>query len=147
MPQLLWIEDDARQLKHYVAPLERAGWAISIAGSAKEAFEALDAIESYDVVLLDLLLPSKLPEYVEYDHPGIAILEHVRRDLDSRIPVVVFTVVWTPGELDKVQALGVNAILSKPVVQRRLMQAVYDAIGEELPEPEKLPAEVPDDWR
>jgi DNA-binding response OmpR family regulator len=53
---LLLVEDDERVMRFVVRGLEAEGYSVAIAGDAPKAF-ALASAESFDVLILDLMLP------------------------------------------------------------------------------------------
>jgi two-component system response regulator PilR (NtrC family) len=79
-PLRLLVVDDEEVIRDVLESLlEREGWKVATAEDAREALELFDG-ESYDVVLLDLMLP---------DRPGLEVLREMRRrDPDAVIVIV-----------------------------------------------------------
>lgn len=78
--RLLLVEDDASQSGRLRIELEQAGFAVDVVADGVEA-EFMGASEPYDVVVLDLGLPSR---------PGLEILSRWRA-ADNPVPVLILT--------------------------------------------------------
>jgi CheY-like chemotaxis protein len=97
-------EPDIRAIASFA--LERlAGWRVSTAGSGHEAVR-LAAAEPPDAVVLDVMMPGM-------DGPDtVAALE--AGQATRGVPVVLLTAKVRAGELDRLSALPVAGVLSKP---------------------------------
>jgi signal transduction histidine kinase/CheY-like chemotaxis protein len=116
-PRVLVIEDDQHDQDAIVGLLCEAGYAVDTATTAAQALTKLES-ESYDAITLDLLLP---------DANGIDVLREVRSSVRHRsVPVVVITVASANGV---VAGYGVNDVLSKPVQNAELLEAMRLAVG------------------
>jgi two-component system, OmpR family, alkaline phosphatase synthesis response regulator PhoP len=112
MAEILWIEDDFNELEPIVLPLKKAGHAITIAPDAKDAIKLLEK-KRFDLILLDILLPSgeKKIERIA-DWTGLELMKVIRkRKIDT--PVIVFTVVLDRELEDELNGLNVKKILIK----------------------------------
>jgi len=66
--KILWIEDDAKELAPLLWPLEDEEYEINVATDAVQAIDLLNK-DTYDLILLDILLPTgqKDPsKYIEF---------------------------------------------------------------------------------
>lgn len=102
--RILVVEDEVKIAKSLEKGLVSEGYVVDVAFDA-DAAEALVAANSYDLVLLDWMLPGK------YDGPGLVRLW---RDTGEQAPILMLTARTTIG--DKVEGLdtGADDYLSKP---------------------------------
>ena len=85
--------------------LERTGYNVLVASNGKEALDLL-AIESVDLVLLDIMMPQM---------NGYEVLEHLKSDSDLKhIPVIMTTALDESDGIAKCMALGAADYLTKP---------------------------------
>ena len=92
---------------------------ISVVGTAKngeEGMELIRNVDSYDVVLLDLIMPKK---------DGLEVLQDMRRENISK-KVIVLTSYNTQEMIRKVSEMGVNYFMLKPFelsfLERKIME-------------------------
>jgi DNA-binding response OmpR family regulator len=112
---VLVVEDDQATYAAMRSLLEHYGFSARHASTASEAMALLGTNPQY--VLLDLMLP---------DGDGSKILEHIRiRQLP--IKVAVITGISDPERLRKVQRLGPDAILTKPLDLIALLEKIKPA--------------------
>lgn len=115
--RLLLVEDDPHVGEMMTKILEHRGWEVAYAETLADADRHL-AIPP-DWILLDLMLP---------DGGGETLLERVKRE---RIPtkVAVITGIGEGPRLDRVRAMGPDAVLLKPID----FEALYGTLGEGKP--------------
>jgi CheY-like chemotaxis protein len=114
-PSVLVIEDDARDRRWIVAALSEAGYVVESATTGAEAVQRVRE-QAFGAITLDLLLP---------DMDGRDVLLAIRDSPQNRgTPVVVLTVV---AERGAVAGFRVQAILTKPVSERELVDALRAA--------------------
>ncbi|RBP49253.1 response regulator transcription factor [Arenicella xantha] len=103
--RIVILEDDRDQADLLVAWLQEAGHLCDVFNDGN-AFIRAYSKESYDLVLLDWMVPSL---------SGIEVLQHLRSQLDPVVPVVFIT--QRNAEEDIVEALeaGADDFMSKPV--------------------------------
>jgi len=94
-PRILIVEDDAHIRRLLRVAVERAGYAVTEAATAREALSAAD-IDKPELVLLDLGLP---------DRDGDVVIRRVRKE--STVPILVISA--RSQEADKVRALEIGA--------------------------------------
>ena len=106
--RILMIDDDARLAGMVLDYLGGAGFRLTIAGTAREG-EALLKRESFDAVILDLMLP---------DADGLDLCRRLRGTTD--LPILMLTARGEP--MDRVVGLEVGAddYLAKPFEPREL---------------------------
>jgi protein-histidine pros-kinase len=116
-PRILVIEDDPNDRRCLTEALTRVGYAVD---SAATGFEGLERArrQRYQGITLDVLLP---------DMSGRDVLRVLRSSgPNADTPVIVVTVVTEQGI---VAGFRVSDILTKPVVESTLLEAVRRAVG------------------
>lgn len=105
---LLIVEDEEFIRQLVAAYLEKEGYRLSVAGSAKAMHDVLDR-EQIDLIVLDLGLP---------DEDGLTLIRQLRTR--SAVPIVVLTARQTRD--DRITALGIGAddYVTKPVDPQEL---------------------------
>src|SRR5581483_2396956 len=115
VPAVLVVEDDARDRAWIATELTRAGYAVELAVTGREAL-ARARQRRYDLIALDLLLPDLL---------GVEVLRGVREDERNRdTPVLVITVVAERGLVDPYPIVD---YLVKPVSAEQLRASLARA--------------------
>jgi DNA-binding response OmpR family regulator len=118
---LLVVEDDPQISDLYQLILQKAGYAVSLAGDGREALrlyqQALEARQPYDLVMMDLQLPVM---------DGLTCLHRLSR-LDQTVRVLITT--GSPGG-DFGEAAGhVAGVVLKPVGIKTLLGEIHSALG------------------
>ncbi len=114
---VLVIDDDATARELLRLYLEDAGFAVTPAASAEEAFARLDDLRP-DLITLDLAMPVM---------DGCAFLAAFgQSDRVRGIPVLVVSSAQNPQET---LALGAHAVLPKPIRRRELLEVVERLLG------------------
>ena len=112
MGTIIVVEDDADLREQMVAYLSLSGFAASGVGSAAEFYRRM-AVESCDIVVLDLRLP---------DEDGLAIAAHVRAHTATGI--VMVTARNRIDDRVRGHEAGADAYLPKPVDMRELVAII-----------------------
>ena len=122
--RLLIVEDDRDLARNLIDYLEIQGYAPDYAPDGYAALHLL-AANSYDLVVLDLMLPGI---------DGVAIAKRIRQDLLSQVPIVILT---AKDDIDtKITAfdIGADDYVVKPVAMRELearIRALIRRAGQE----------------
>ena len=117
--RVLHVEDNLANLELVEQILARAGVVQLYAAMSGALGLELAREHRPDVVLLDLHLP---------DMPGLELLRQLQADpRTAEATVVVITADATPGQVQRLQSLGVAAYLTKPVDVRELLDVVVAA--------------------
>ena len=132
---ILVIDDEAANREILSRMLERRGHRVRAVGSARETYDALTR-DSYDLVLLDILMP---------EINGIDVLERIKADVNWReIPVVMVSGLKEAGAIAKCITVGADDYLPKPIdpvllharvdacLERRRWRAREVAFNEEI---------------
>ena len=131
MKTILQVEDDFNDVYLLNYARRKAGIEcdLQVATDGKEAIDYLKGVGEYadrkkhpmpDLILLDLKLPRVM---------GLEVLEWIRRELGSRIIVIVLTSSALESDIEKAYRLGANAFLIKPSDTSRLetmLKRIYD---------------------
>lgn len=114
---LLLIEDDTDISEMVHAHLTREGYLVTQAFDGEEAERLLTDPSSYDLILLDLMLPKR---------SGMELLQLIRRD--SVVPVLILSA--KDSDLDKALGLGFGAddYIAKPFSMIELVARVKAAL-------------------
>lgn len=113
---ILQVEDDLNDVYLLSHSLRKAAidCRLRVATDGKQAIDYLKGVGEFadreehplpDLILLDLKLPCMM---------GLEVLQWIRRQLGSRIVVVVLTSSALECDIEKAYALGANAFLTKP---------------------------------
>ena len=99
------------------------------------AYSALSGMElvrdeNFDAVLLDIMMPPPAdmdPEHVGYGRStGVELCRRIK-ELKSQLPVVVLSVVRDPGILERIEEVGADRIINKPVSSSEV-SAILDEV-------------------
>lgn len=101
--RLLLVEDSHRLRSTLVRALARLGYAVDEASDGDEASASV-SVNSYDAIILDLMLPGK---------SGLELLEEWRRR-ENLTPVVILTALAAVADRVRGLALGADDYLVKP---------------------------------
>jgi CheY-like chemotaxis protein/tetratricopeptide (TPR) repeat protein len=116
-PIVLCVDDDRNLCQILGKALSGEGYLVRMAHDGDAALESLRE-EPPDLVLLDLLLPKR---------DGFAVLEALRglEGEAAKVPVVLLSgCLRSPQYIERAQALGVSAMLTKPVPLEELLRIV-----------------------
>jgi two-component system, cell cycle response regulator DivK len=124
MTRLLLAEDDEFSRDMLVRRLERQGFQVIAASDGREALLAARQ-QRPDLILLDLDMPVM---------DGRAAMRALRNDPRTfRIPIIVLTAHALPEDVVDAQEHGCCAYETKPVVLRRLIERIEDAVKSVAP--------------
>jgi PAS domain S-box-containing protein len=108
--KILVVEDIALNQLLMKTLLDDFGFGCDIAANGKIAIEKLQT-QSYDAILMDLQMP---------EMNGFDATEYIRKELNSKIPIIALTADVTTVDLAKCKAVGMNDYIAKPVDERLL---------------------------
>ena len=117
--KILVIEDDPVARADLHARLQANAYKVALAADAASAVTTVNR-ERPDLILLDLGLPAG---------DGFLVLERLRKLAPlAAIPVLVVTGRTDPETRKRVTAMGVGAVLTKPVATEALLAAIHTAL-------------------
>lgn len=106
-PQILVIDDDAKNIFALCAVLKSRGFTCLTAQSAKEGIGQLIKNDKIGIVLMDMMMP-------EMD--GYEAISLIKAEADlSHIPIIAVTAQAMTGDREKCLAAGASDYLAKPV--------------------------------
>jgi DNA-binding response OmpR family regulator len=114
---ILVVDDDPDVLAVLTRTLSAEGMHVDTAGDAEQA-RAMLAIHSFDVVVLDIVMPGE---------SGLALLHELRQN-GSRVKVVIMTAANTSAHLVGALREGAARYLSKPFSPKAALDIVKQAI-------------------
>ena len=120
---ILVVEDNPDNMKLMAWALEDAGYAFEPAATAEEGLSAL-AERPFDLVLMDISLPGM---------DGKEATRRIRGDARLvGLPVIAVTAHAVTGEREAILASGVNALVTKPIDEERLLAVISDCLAAEV---------------
>jgi two-component system sensor histidine kinase/response regulator len=109
--RILMAEDNVINQKVGRITIERFGAAVDLASNGLEAVEMIQRF-NYDLVLMDIRMP---------DMDGVEATERIR-DLGYDLPVYALTADAMKGDRERFIAAGMSGYLSKPLVEKDLIE-------------------------
>jgi two-component system, cell cycle response regulator DivK len=112
---ILVVEDNADSLKLIAWALEDHGYTFQSVGNAEDAIELLSH-HCFGLVLMDISLPGM---------DGKEATRRIRANPDTAaLPVIAVTAHAVLGEADAIMKSGVSALITKPIDEGRLLEAI-----------------------
>jgi CheY-like chemotaxis protein len=114
--RILLVEDIPANQMTTATLLRRAGHLVDVANNGLEAVSAV-ATKPYDLVLMDILMPVM---------SGLEATRRIRGlgGPAATMPIVALTANIRPEDQDACAAAGMNAMLSKPITSRELLDTI-----------------------
>jgi CheY-like chemotaxis protein len=111
---ILIAEDDAILRRMFVIALEASGYRVREAGDGQEAQELFKA-EPPDILVSDLHMPIM---------DGLRLVEWVRKELNSKIPILVLTSLGNQEAGQQALTFGANRVGRKPMQLDELLSEI-----------------------
>ena len=121
---VLLVEDNAQYLELLEVYMEDLSDVRVIA--ARNGLEAMDqvALESPDLVLLDIMMPKM---------SGFEVCKRIKSNPATRdITVVMVTALSETGDIERAAECGADDYLSKPIDRHALVQLVHDLLASKV---------------
>jgi CheY-like chemotaxis protein len=119
---ILVVEDNADNLKLISWALEDRGYTFASVGNAEEAIELLGR-GTFGLVLMDISLPGM---------DGKEATRRIRANpRTAALPVMAGTAHAVLGEAEAIVESGVSTLLTKPIDEDRLVEAIGSLLGTE----------------
>ncbi len=127
--RILWVEDEALKLEGLVKPLTDEGYLIDIAFSRVEAENKMRSESKYDLVIVDLIIPSG----IEGDRGGdkligVELIKKIKSELNPKIPIVVVSIVNDTAVINGLKNGFIEAYLPKGALRPSKLKEVVDQI-------------------
>jgi CheY-like chemotaxis protein len=117
---ILVVEDNADNRKLFEWLLEDEGYAFECVPTAEEGLEALD-VRPFSLVLMDVSLPGM---------DGKEATRRIRANPRlAGLPVLAVTAHAVKGEAEAILASGVTGLVTKPIDEARLLDAIRGALA------------------
>jgi len=116
--RLLMVDDDPDLLRLLGLRLEKAGYAVDAAASAREALAQAEANRP-DLVLTDLRMEGR---------DGIDLLEALKREMPG-LPVIIITAHGTIPDAVRATHSGAFSFVTKPIDHEVLLEQIQGALG------------------
>ena len=115
--KVLVVEDDRKILSFIRKGLKEQGFTVDTASDGDEGY-ALAGTQSYDVVVLDIMLPGR---------DGLSVLRTLR-DRRNAVPVILLTARTTLNERVEGLKLGADDYLTKPFYMEELIARIHAVV-------------------
>lgn len=125
--KVLVVEDIALNQLLMKTLLDDYGFESDIASNGRFAIEMLEK-KSYDIILMDLQMP---------EMNGFEATEHIRKKMNSKIPILALTADVTTVDLAKCKTVGMNDYIAKPVDERMLFSKIVHFVKKASPQQNK----------
>jgi len=117
--KILVVEDERAIARVMELKLRQAGLEVIVAINGAQAIEVLDK-ESFDCVLLDLILPEK---------DGFSVLQHIRQT-DQTLKVIILTNLGQPEDRQRLQEMGIAGYYVKSEMSiYNLVTKIQEIVG------------------
>jgi signal transduction histidine kinase/CheY-like chemotaxis protein len=115
--RILLAEDNATNQKLALLILERLGYRADVAANGYEVVDAVQR-QRYDVILMDMQMP-------EMDGLGATQQIRVSAPKENQPYIIAMTANVMPGDRERCLMAGMNDYVSKPIVVRALIDALW----------------------
>src|ERR1700761_2041565 len=130
--RILLVEDNEMNRFLAITVLNNYGAVVTHAVNGKEAVDAMKN-HTYDAVLMDVQMPVM---------DGREATRLIRREYDTKTPIIALTANAIKGEMDLCMAAGMNDYVSKPFEEDDLIRKICFWLGKEIPSIVKPKKEV-----
>lgn len=118
----IMLVDDEKPITNMLKRLlSRMGYRVSAFNDADQAIDFyISQPEAFDLIITDMTMPGMSGEE----------LTRRIRETDQQIPIIIQTGFSEDLDIDRLQSLGVGAVLKKPVLEMELAQCIRKVIDE-----------------
>ncbi|MCW5850425.1 MAG: hypothetical protein KIT87_10115 [Anaerolineae bacterium] len=129
---IVWLDKDHDFLAPLMRPLQFDGYRILPLRTVADALIHLSDLQTCNLVILDLLLPTGGAQLGGQDpYMGRALLRHLRTVYRFERPVIVCSVVTQPAVLVSLKELRVDRVLNKLEMTAGRLKQEADAVWDE----------------
>lgn len=142
--KVLWIDDESHRIEYLFKNLERNRFEFHKVRNEKEALQEMDNLDSYDLVILDIILPEgkdyteqeiKNGAYKHRDYIGLDVLEVLKQRNQKKIPIIILTIVRETGivrtlkKMAKDPQYSIYKIFTKGILENKeVAYCIYSAL-------------------
>jgi CheY-like chemotaxis protein len=147
--KILWVEDDYYHLKGLTRPLEKAGFEVIPARSVVEAKSLLGEWQSFQLIILDLIIPYSDTELATSDpephlnfkngklsenvsllvRNGLILFDYIVSDLKVNIPILILSIVQTNHIIkDLLNRGAARSVKKEGLIPKDVQNMVLDII-------------------
>jgi DNA-binding response OmpR family regulator len=120
--RILVVDDEIDTLELIDLTLRTAGFSVHTVDNGREAVKVASE-NSFDLIMLDIMMP---------EMSGFDVLRAMRENLDPLPPFIFLTASKRSSDQETGEDLGADSYLVKPVTRGRLLDALKEALGEEI---------------
>jgi DNA-binding response OmpR family regulator len=120
--RILVVDDEIDTLELIDLTLRTAGFSVDTVDNGRDALK-IASKNDFDVIMLDIMMP---------DMSGFDVLQAMRENLDPVPPFIFLTASKRSSDQETGEDLGADSYLVKPVTRGRLLDALKEALGEEI---------------
>jgi len=142
--KILWIEDDYRDLKGLLKPIERRGFEVVSARCYEQAIAELAKLENdFCLIVLDLIIPRSLTKIIppkiseeEYENGsetpdllvenGMELLKYIKQEL--KLPVIILSIISNNDIIHKIEELNVKRIAKIGLLPNKLEEFILNEL-------------------
>jgi|ERR1035437_312544 DNA-binding response OmpR family regulator len=118
--KILIVEDETMTLKMLSMKLKKDGYEVIQAEDGRMAMEYIEKEGCPDMVITDIMMPF---------FSGLEVVEKVRKQLLSKIPIIVLSAMGQEESVSSAFALGADDYITKPFNPNELSMRVKRLIG------------------
>lgn len=120
--KILWVEDESFMIKGLLRPMEKLNFEIAIANSALEGYQMAQNWETYDILVVDLIIPLSgdekavpqiVKEWEKEPFVGIGLAKWLVTELSISVPILLLSVVQNPLTVYDLKKFGLQYYLPK----------------------------------
>jgi CheY-like chemotaxis protein len=118
----LVVEDDHVNQRLIVRLLEKTGHRVVLAQNGREALEALEKQQFFDIVLMD----GQMPEMDGFE--ATKLIRKKEKASGTHLPIIAFTALAMKGDEERCLACGMDGYVSKPIKSEELFSVVENLV-------------------
>lgn len=119
--KILIAEDETMTLKMLSMKLQKDGYEVIKVEDGRGAIEYLEKEGCPDMVITDIMMPF---------FSGLEVVEKIRKELKSKIPIIVLSAMGQEESVSSAFALGADDYITKPFNPNELSLRVKRLIGQ-----------------
>ncbi len=116
---ILVVDDEKSITEMLTELLSRLGYRVTAFADADQAIDVFQSQpDAFDLIITDMTMPAM---------NGEAFSRRIR-ETDSQVPVIIQTGFSEDLDVDRLQSIGVGAVLKKPILERELAQCIRNVL-------------------